>query len=158
MKRRFVSLLLSLCCVLATDSARVFAGEKSKVDRAAWDAWQKTLSEELYAKVQRMLKEVGPPENERDFFCKVRWRIYQHGRVIPMSIEGTDSELFRGLVRKAIDSMQSSELIKFPQGYTKEYVEKNSTLQFWWRNSRPGEGLEDLDPTTYTPPLKQKSE
>lgn len=134
------------------------ASAQPKPDRAAWDAWQKALSEELYAKVQHMLKEVGPPENERDFFCKVRWRIYQHGRVIPMNIDGTDSELFRGIVRKALDSMQSGALIKFPQGYSKEYVEKKSTLQFWWRYPRPGEGIIDLDPTTYTPALKEKSE
>lgn len=108
---------------------------------ATWKAWHKVLADELFHRIKDILVKIGPPETEREFYCKVHWRINPDGRVILLKIDGPQSHLFRDVVRAAVDSMKSSTNLKFPEGSTKPYVQKISEVKFWWN---PSTGAYDL--------------
>ncbi|PZM84715.1 MAG: hypothetical protein DKT66_08805 [Candidatus Melainabacteria bacterium] len=104
-------------------------------DAATWKAWHKTLSDELFEHIKEMLVKIGPPETEREFYCKVHWRINPDGRVILLKIDGPQSHFFRDVVRAAVDSMKTSTNLRFPEGSTKPYAQKISQVRFWWNPS-----------------------
>lgn len=110
-------------------------------DAATWKAWHKVLADELFHRIKDILVKIGPPETEREFYCKVHWRINPDGRVILLKIDGPQSHLFRDVVRAAVDSMKTSTNLKFPEGSTKPYVQKISEVKFWWN---PSTGAYDL--------------
>ena len=110
-------------------------------DAATWKAWHKVLADELFHRIKDILVKIGPPETEREFYCKVHWRINPDGRVILLKIDGPQSHLFRDVVRAAVDSMKTSTNLKFPEGSTKPYVQKISEVKFRWN---PSTGAYDL--------------
>jgi hypothetical protein len=110
-------------------------------DAATWKAWHKVLADELFHRIKDILVNIGPPETDREFYCKVHWRINPDGRVILLKIDGPQSHLFRDVVRAAVDSMKTSTNLKFPEGSTKPYVQKISEVKFWWN---PSTGAYDL--------------
>lgn len=162
MKHKFLQLVLvSNLLLLHTNAGAALADERAsntspttatqvltEPDASTWKAWHKAVADELFQRIKDLLVKIGPPETEREFYGKIHWRINPDGRIILLKIDGPQSHLFRDVIRSAVDSMKSSENLKFPEGSTKPYVQKISEVKFWWNPNTSSYDLFEPDNDT----------
>ncbi len=80
---------------------------------ASWEEWHKKIAEELYTRIYREMEPLLR-DNSR-LHCIITYRIRRLGEIELLKIEGSENLVFRGVVTRAVQSLQNNPIIIFPE-------------------------------------------
>lgn len=96
---------------------------------ANWEIWQRKIAEELYSRIYKQLEPVLRDDSE--LHCVVTYKVKRLAQIELLKIEGSGNLVFRGIVTRAVESLQNDPIIIFPQnsGNSKS-ITKTSEFSF----------------------------
>ncbi len=130
-------LQLQTAPALADSTEAAAAAQSTKETRSSsgteilkdeWKAWNKTLSEEVFKRIKNRMG-IGPNPDYTQH-CTVSYVVTQAGKIHLLQIQGSPSQSFRSLVTSALESLQHTDLVKFPEGTNKNHVKKRTEYYF----------------------------
>jgi hypothetical protein len=123
--------------------------------KSTWKVWNKTLSEEVFKRIKDKMG-IGP-NPDYTLRCKVSYVVTQAGKIHLLQIQGSENPAFRALVTSALESLQFSDMIKFPEGSNRSHVKKSTEYYFAYSyDNQPGPGNFDSTVISPTPANKAK--